>query len=116
MFSVKAVLVGLLCWGHSQAGQAYFAAGAAPVSCQQGLMSQWGLLKGLASFDLVLNFLSSCNKKGQSNINSPEWSQPPLLLSLISLLNFGILMKEKKSLWGEMHKNRVVCGLCFYKV
>ena len=35
MFSVKAVLVGLLCWGHSQARQVYFAAGAARVSCQQ---------------------------------------------------------------------------------
>ena len=35
MFSVKAVLVGLLCWGHSQAGQVYFAAGAGRVSCQQ---------------------------------------------------------------------------------
>lgn len=35
MFSVKAVLVGLLCWGYSQAGQVYFAAGAAHVSCQQ---------------------------------------------------------------------------------
>lgn len=34
-FSVKAVLVGLLCWGHSQAGQVSSAAGAAHVSCQQ---------------------------------------------------------------------------------
>ena len=73
-------------------------------------------MEGLAFFDLVFNFLSSCNKKGQSNINSPEWRQPSLRLSLISLLSFGILMKEKKkSLWGETHENRVVCGLCFLK-
>lgn len=59
-FSVKAVLVGLLCWGHSQAGQVSSAAGAAHVSCQQWFSVIVESLGRFSIFDLVFNFLSSC--------------------------------------------------------